>query len=208
VLLCANFPTQRNILPMPISFFFTLCHIDSRLGHTVEELHIRNTFLLCLVIGLIHFVPAAPGSCNEIQYYQCPLHLILSSILLFTRVDLFYKACYILSMKLSGNWNVDGKHTVSKDTYNVHDNEALDSMVLSGMTIKPADGDKVSSYRHSHKGHDEIYQFVRGSGEMQLNDDEPFTVRPGDIVLVREGTTHEVWNIGNEELYFIMIYQK
>jgi len=27
-------------------------------------------------------------------------------------------------------------------------------------------------------------------------------------VLVREGTTHEVWNIGNEELYFIMIYQK
>ena len=111
-------------------------------------------------------------------------------------------------MKLSGNWNVDGKHTVSKDTYNVHDNETLGSMVLSGMTVNPANKEKTSSYRHSHKGHDEIYQFVRGVGEMQLNDEEPFEVIPGDIVLVKEGTAHEVWNTGAEELYFIMIYQK
>jgi mannose-6-phosphate isomerase-like protein (cupin superfamily) len=41
---------------------------------------------------------------------------------------------------------------------------------------------------------------------MQLNNDSKFGVAPGDIVLIPDGTTHEVWNTGGEELYFLMIY--
>ena len=48
--------------------------------------------------------------------------------------------------------------------------------------------------------------FVRGTGEMQLNDDPKFNVKSGDIVLIPDGTTHEVWNNSNEDLYFLMIY--
>ena len=105
-------------------------------------------------------------------------------------------------MKLSGNWNTDGKPTVNEQKYSVVDNEFLKSMVLSGMTIKP----DCDSYRHKHPGHEEIYMFVRGTGIMQLNDNPKFNVKPGDIVLVQDGTTHEVWNEGKEELYFLMVY--
>ncbi len=105
-------------------------------------------------------------------------------------------------MKLSGNWSTDGKPTVNKQKYSVVDNEFLKSMVLSGMTINP----ECDSYRHKHLGHEEIYMFVRGTGTMQLNEDKKFNVNPGDIVLIPDGTTHEVWNEGKEELYFLMIY--
>ena len=106
-------------------------------------------------------------------------------------------------MKLSGNWNTDGKTTVNESKYTVVDNETLKTMVLSGMTIKP----NCDSYRHKHPGHEEIYMFVRGTGIMQLNENPKFNVKPGDIVLVPDGTTHEVWNDGKEELYFLMIYE-
>tara|TARA_B100000927_G_C16298316_1_gene402395 strand:+ start:302 stop:625 length:324 start_codon:yes stop_codon:yes gene_type:complete len=105
-------------------------------------------------------------------------------------------------MKLSGNWNTDGKQTVIKENYSVVDNDTLKTMTLSGMTIKP----NSESFRHGHKGHEEIYMFVRGTGEMQLNDEPKFNVGPGDIVLIPDGTTHEVWNNGDNELYFMMIY--
>jgi len=105
-------------------------------------------------------------------------------------------------MKLSGNWKTDGKTTVSESNYSVVDNETLKTMTLSGMTIQP----NSDSFRHVHKGHEEIYMFVRGTGSMQLNNDSKFGVAPGDIVLIPDGTTHEVWNTGGEELYFLMIY--
>ncbi len=105
-------------------------------------------------------------------------------------------------MKLSGNWNTDGKTTVNESNYSVVDNETLKTMTLSGMTIKP----NSESFRHGHKGHEEIYMFVHGTGEMQLNDDPKFNVKSGDIVLIPDGTTHEVWNNSNEDLYFLMIY--
>ena len=107
-----------------------------------------------------------------------------------------------ISMKLSGDWNTDGKTTVNESNYTVVDNETLKTMVLSGMTIKP----NCDSYRHKHSGHEEIYMFVRGTGIMQLDENPKFNVKPGDIVLVPDGTTHEVWNDGKEELYFLMVY--
>ena len=55
-------------------------------------------------------------------------------------------------MKLSGNWNTDGKTTVNESNYSVVDNETLKAMTLSGVTIKP-NGESV---RHGHKGHEEI----------------------------------------------------
>ena len=42
-------------------------------------------------------------------------------------------------------------------------------------------------------------------GEMQL-DDNKFSVEPGDIVLIKDGVFHKVYNPGDEEeLYFVCV---
>ena len=101
---------------------------------------------------------------------------------------------------------------IEEKDYSVHDIDTLGSMVVSAMRIKSRMRDglpqRVASYRHKHADHDEVYHFINGTGEMQLDDATPFSVNPGDTVLVPEGVTHEVWNTGNKELYFLMIYQK
>ena len=115
-----------------------------------------------------------------------------------------------VDMKIIGNKNcllklaqfeIDGQVVKEDDSYIVQDNATLKNLILSSTNLNP----KKETSGHNHSGQEEIYFFVSGKGEMQL-DDEEFTVNSGDIVLVKENVFHKVSNTSDKEkLYFICV---
>ena len=113
-------------------------------------------------------------------------------------------------MKIIGNKNwytkqipefqVKGIVVKADHRYVVEDNTTLKNLVLSSTRLNP--GKETTG--HDHKGQEEVYFFISGKGEMQLNDDK-FSVEPGDIALIKDGVFHKVYNTGNNELYFICV---
>ena len=99
-------------------------------------------------------------------------------------------------------FKVNGKIVKQDDRYIVEDNTTLNNLVLSSTRLNP--GKETTG--HKHKGHEEIYFFVSGGGEMELDKDK-FSVEPGDIVLVKDGAFHKVYNTSKQELYFICVLQ-
>ena len=65
--------------------------------------------------------------------------------------------------------------------------------------------DGIAVYAHKHEGQEEVYFFIEGTGNMQL-DDETFSVYPGDTVLIKDGVFHRV-HAGDDELYFVCVFQ-
>lgn len=55
---------------------------------------------------------------------------------------------------------------------------------------------------HLHKITEEIYVVVRGVGRLRLDDDVR-DVHPGDCVVIKPGTVHEIGNEHDEPLVFI-----
>jgi mannose-6-phosphate isomerase-like protein (cupin superfamily) len=55
---------------------------------------------------------------------------------------------------------------------------------------------------HYHPRTEELYYFVAGAGRMRLGDDEA-EVRAGDCVVIAPGTSHKLWNPGNEALVLL-----
>ncbi len=113
-------------------------------------------------------------------------------------------------MKITGNKNhflnlaefqIDGKTVKEDDRYVVKDNITLKNLVLSSTRLKS----NKETTGHNHSEQEEVYFFISGQGEMQLNDDK-FSVDPGDIVLVKDDVFHKVYNPSDdEELYFICV---
>ncbi|MFC5284223.1 cupin domain-containing protein [Pedobacter alpinus] len=54
---------------------------------------------------------------------------------------------------------------------------------------------------------DEIYYIVEGEGEMQMNG-KSFTVKSGDAILTRPGSSHGLKNTSNKDLTIIINYEK
>ena len=109
-------------------------------------------------------------------------------------------------MKLSGNFNVDGLLAKEDERYQVIDNTSLNNFVLSSTNLNPGH----STSGHKHSGQEEVYIFVKGSGEMTLtypdSKEKNFSVTTGDIVLIEDSVHHKVFNTSKEELYFICIF--
>jgi len=116
-------------------------------------------------------------------------------------------------MKIVGNKNwytkqipefrVNGIVVKANHRYIVEDNTTLKNLVLSSTRLHA--GKETTG--HNHKGQEEVYFFISGQGEMQLDDDK-FSVEPGDTVLIRDGVFHKVYNLSDEEeLYFICVLQ-
>ena len=51
----------------------------------------------------------------------------------------------------------------------------------------------------------EIYYFIKGSGEMVVRYDI-FEVKAGDVVLIPDGAFHQVQNPTDEDLYFVCVF--
>jgi oxalate decarboxylase/phosphoglucose isomerase-like protein (cupin superfamily) len=109
-------------------------------------------------------------------------------------------------MKLSGNFDVDGLLAKEDERYQVIDNNFLKNLVLSSTKLNPGH----STSGHKHSGQEEIYIFIKGSGEMSLvhpnKKEDTFLVSKGDIVLIEDDVHHKVSNTSKDELYFVCIF--
>ena len=98
-------------------------------------------------------------------------------------------------------FEVGGEIVKQDNRYVVQDNTTLKNLILSSTNLNP----KKETSGHNHSGQEEVYLFISGSGEMQLDEDR-FPVNSGDIVLVKENVFHKVFNASDtEELYFVCI---
>lgn len=99
------------------------------------------------------------------------------------------------------DFQVGGSIVKQDDRYIVRDNTDLNSLVVGSTILFP---DKCTT-GHSHPGVEEVYTFINGSGEMEI-DNERFAVTAGDIVLIPDGAFHKVYNTGTIGLYFVCVF--
>ena len=87
-------------------------------------------------------------------------------------------------MKLNRD-NISGRVVKSNDVYTVIDNTDLTGLVVSKTVLHP----QKETTGHSHEGQEEVYQFVHGTGEMEVGQNK-FGVAAGDVVLIPDGLWH------------------
>lgn len=97
--------------------------------------------------------------------------------------------------------DIGGKVAKEDDRYVVRDNQFGEKLILSSTELNPGK----STTGHSHAGQEEVYFFVLGEGKMQL-DDETFDVKSGDVVTIKDGVFHRVFNESEEPLYFVCVF--
>jgi mannose-6-phosphate isomerase-like protein (cupin superfamily) len=97
--------------------------------------------------------------------------------------------------------DIGGKVVKQDDRYVVKDNTELSNLIVSSTELYPGK----STSGHSHAGQEEVYMFMAGQGEMEL-DNERFSITKGDVVLIEDGVFHRVHNTSTENLYFICVF--
>jgi mannose-6-phosphate isomerase-like protein (cupin superfamily) len=100
-----------------------------------------------------------------------------------------------------GNYDIGGEVIKKDERYTVKDNTNLNNLIVSSTRLHPFK----STSGHKHAGQEEVYQFIFGSGDMEL-DGERFFVTAGDMVLIHDGVFHRVHNTGAVDLYFICVF--
>jgi mannose-6-phosphate isomerase-like protein (cupin superfamily) len=101
-----------------------------------------------------------------------------------------------------GAYDIGGVVVKKDDRYTVKDNTELKHLIVSSTDLRLGK----STSGHKHEGQEEVYLFVRGTGRMELDEDH-FNVYPGDTVLIKNGVFHRVHNTGEENLYFICVFE-
>ena len=97
--------------------------------------------------------------------------------------------------------DIGGKVVKDDDRYVVKDNESLNNLVVSSTDLKPGK----STSGHKHAGQEEVYNFVKGEGKMKV-DEDIFSVKAGDVILIEDGKFHQVINDSNKNLYFVCVF--
>jgi mannose-6-phosphate isomerase-like protein (cupin superfamily) len=98
-------------------------------------------------------------------------------------------------------WNIGGDVVKDDARYIVKDNTELNNLVVSSTLLAA----KKSTTGHRHVGQEEVYVFVSGSGQMEL-DHKIFDVTAGDTVLIEDNVFHKVHNNTDFGLKFICIF--
>jgi|TARA_B100001094_G_scaffold200904_1_gene194939 mannose-6-phosphate isomerase-like protein (cupin superfamily) len=96
--------------------------------------------------------------------------------------------------------DIGGSIAKEDERYVVKDNTTLKNLVLSSTDLKPT---KATS-GHKHKGQEEVYYFIKGSGRMEL-DDKTISVKENDVVLIEDGVFHRV-HAGPMGCYFVCVF--
>jgi len=99
-----------------------------------------------------------------------------------------------------GAWDIGGEVVKHDERYVVKDNTELNNLVVSSTRLNP----NKSTTGHSHAGQEEVYIFISGYGEMEL-DDERFDVHTGDTVLIKDGVFHRV-HASHVPIEFICVF--
>lgn len=104
-------------------------------------------------------------------------------------------------MKVHTN-DISGKTIRETNVYTVIDNNHLDHLTLSKTVLHA--GKETSG--HKHENQEEIYFFISGHGQMEL-DDEIIDIAPGDIIFIKAGVFHKVYNHFGEDLEFNCVFE-
>ncbi len=97
--------------------------------------------------------------------------------------------------------DIGGDIVKDSDVYLVKDNKLLNDLVLSSTFLRA----NKSTTGHKHEGQEEVYMFITGEGEMEV-DSRRFNVREGDCILIEDGEFHKVYNTGHLGLYFVCVF--
>ena len=97
--------------------------------------------------------------------------------------------------------DIGGEIIKDNDQYLLKDNKFGNKLVLSSTFLRA----NQSTNGHEHKGQEEVYFFVDGKGEMEI-DDNRFTVKAGDVICIEDGEFHRVHNTGHYGLYFVCVF--
>jgi oxalate decarboxylase/phosphoglucose isomerase-like protein (cupin superfamily) len=101
--------------------------------------------------------------------------------------------------------DIGGEVVKDNETYLLKDNKFLKNLVLSSTKLYRGQ----QTRGHRHEGQEEVYFFVSGYGKMIVGeeDSDPFTVGPGDVVLIPDGAFHRVINDGDSHMLFNCVFQ-
>ena len=97
--------------------------------------------------------------------------------------------------------DIGGELIKDTDVYELKDNTTLNNLVLSSTFLRA----NKSTSGHKHDGQEEVYFFIKGKGEMTIDDDR-FPVKEGDAILIQDGEFHQVHNTGHLGLYFVCVF--
>jgi len=97
--------------------------------------------------------------------------------------------------------DIGGEVVKDNVTYLLKDNTTLKNLVLSSTRLSA----NRTTTGHRHAGQEEVYVFVKGSGQMEL-DYKMFDVQEGDVVLIDDNVFHKVHNNSDVGLEFICIF--
>ena len=97
-------------------------------------------------------------------------------------------------------YDIGGTITKEDDRYIVKDNTMLKNLVISSTDLKPLK----STSGHNHRGQEEVYFFVKGTGKIEL-DGKEMNVKSGDTVLIEDGVFHKV-HAGPDGCYFVCVF--
>jgi mannose-6-phosphate isomerase-like protein (cupin superfamily) len=97
--------------------------------------------------------------------------------------------------------DIGGDVIKDTDVYTLKDNTFGDNLVLSSTFLRAGQ----STNGHEHKGQEEVYFFVDGTGDMEV-DDNKFSVKAGDVICIEDGEFHRVHNTGHYGLYFVCVF--
>ena len=98
-------------------------------------------------------------------------------------------------------WDIGGEVVKSDSRYVVTDNTELNNLVVSSTKLNA----KKSTTGHRHAGQEEVYIFVRGSGQIEL-DHRIIDVKEGDTILIQDNVFHKVHNTSDFVLEFICVF--
>jgi mannose-6-phosphate isomerase-like protein (cupin superfamily) len=99
------------------------------------------------------------------------------------------------------DWDIGGTIVKSDHRYVVTDNTELNNLVVSSTRLNA----KKSTTGHRHAGQEEVYIFVQGSGQMEL-DHRIIDVKAGDTILIQDNVFHKVHNNTDLGLEFICVF--
>jgi len=97
--------------------------------------------------------------------------------------------------------NIGGETIKDTDIYELKDNRKLKNLVVSSTHLRA----NKHTTGHRHVGQEEVYFFIRGKGEMEI-DGNLFPVKENDVVLIEDGEFHKVYNTGHLGLYFVCVF--
>ena len=97
--------------------------------------------------------------------------------------------------------DIGGDVVKNDNRYIVKDNTMLKNLVVSSTMLSA----HKSTTGHRHAGQEEVYMFISGSGQLEL-DHKIFDVTAGDTVLIEDNVFHRVHNNTDIGLKFICVF--